>query len=172
MCNCVQYKTSPTQQRATTGQRFSWNWISCLLTVTSGKYTISEWADCQVWKFLHPQGWKTPLKLAQGQKFLPPKGRRPVGGKYFFPRANLGGFFNPRDEEIFIPDNHGPFGNCIPVRVNQAIFLFFLVIFRLSFDKFLDVQVFSNKNLYKNLQKLVKPQQMKFCPCGNQISFQ
>ena len=115
-------------------------------------------------------GLKTPLKLAQGQKFLPPKGRRPAGGKYFFPRADLGGFFNPRDEEIFIPDNHGPFGNCIPVRVNQAIFLFFLVIFRLSFDKFLDVQVFSNKNLYKNLQKLVKPQQMKFCPCGNQIS--
>ena len=90
---------------------------------------------------------KNPLKLAQGQKFLPPKGRRPAGGKYFFPRADLGGFFNPRDEEIFIPDNHGPFGNCIPVRVNQGIFLFFLVIFRLSFDKFLDVQVFSNKNL-------------------------
>ena len=92
-------------------------------------------------------GLKNPLKLAQGQKFLPPKGRRPAGGKYFFPRADLGGFFNPRDEEIFIPDNHGPFGNCIPVRVNQGIFLFFLVIFRLSFDKFLDVQVFSNKNL-------------------------
>ena len=88
------------------------------------EYRISEWADCQVWKFLHPQGWKTPLKLAHGQKFLPPKGRRPAGGKYFFPRANLGGFFNPRDEEIFIPDNHGPFGNCIPVRVNQAIFCY------------------------------------------------
>ena len=34
------------------------------------------------------------------------------------------GLKNPRDEEIFIPENHGPFGNCIPVRVNQAIFLF------------------------------------------------
>ena len=72
-------------------------------------------------------GLKNPLKLAQGQKFLPPKGRRPAGGKYFFPRADLGGFFNPQDEEIFIPDNHGPFGNCIPVRVNQAIFLFHLL---------------------------------------------
>jgi hypothetical protein len=38
-----------------------------------------------------------------------------------------GNFFNPRDEEIFIPDNHGPFGNCIPVRVNQAIFTFFVI---------------------------------------------
>jgi hypothetical protein len=24
-------------------------------------------------------------------------------------------FLNPQDEEIFIPENHGPFGNCIPV---------------------------------------------------------
>ena len=31
------------------------------------------------------------------------------------------GFLNPRDEEISIPENHGPFGNCIPVWVNQAI---------------------------------------------------
>ena len=39
------------------------------------------------------------------------------------PIVRYGNFFNPRDEEIFIPENHGPFGNCIPVRVNQAIFL-------------------------------------------------
>ena len=38
-----------------------------------------------------------------------------MGGKNFFPKADLEGFFNPWDEEIFIPDNHGPFGNCIPV---------------------------------------------------------
>ena len=36
------------------------------------------------------------------------------------PRANFKVFFNPRDEEISIPETHGPFGNCIPVRVNQA----------------------------------------------------
>ena len=30
-----------------------------------------------------------------------------------FPRANFWGFFNLRDEEIFIPENHGPFGNQI-----------------------------------------------------------
>ena len=35
-----------------------------------------------------------------------------------------GNFFNLRDEEIFIPENHGPFGNYIPVRVNQAILCF------------------------------------------------
>ena len=40
------------------------------------------------------------------------------------PFFRYGNFFNPRDEEIFIPENHGPFGNRIPVRVNQAIFLF------------------------------------------------
>ena len=39
------------------------------------------------------------------------------------PRANFWGFFNTRDEEIFIPENHGPFGNCIHVWVNQAKFL-------------------------------------------------
>ena len=122
------------------------------------KYRISEWADCQVWKFLHPQGWKTPLKLAQGQKFLPPKGRRPAGGKYFFPRANLGGFFNPRDEEIFIPDNHGPFGNCIPVRVNQAIFLFHLLWFDEFFEFFLQNVIKKPRSHLKNWKKLVKSQ--------------
>ena len=27
--------------------------------------------------------------------------------------SSSGGFFNPRDKEIFIPENHGPFGNCM-----------------------------------------------------------
>ena len=31
------------------------------------------------------------------------------------PVFRYGNFFNPRDEEISIPENHGPFGNCIPV---------------------------------------------------------
>jgi len=33
-------------------------------------------------------------------------------------------FFDPWDKEISIPETHNPFGNCIPVRVNQAIFYF------------------------------------------------
>jgi hypothetical protein len=36
----------------------------------------------------------------------------------------FGGFFNSWDEEISIPETHGPFGNFIPVGVKQAIFLF------------------------------------------------
>ena len=87
------------------------------------KYRISEWAEFQVWKFLHLQ------KLAQGKKSLPPKGRRPAGGKIFFPRATYWGLFNPWDEEVSIPENHGPFGNYILVRVNQAILCFNLTSF-------------------------------------------
>ena len=49
-------------------------------------------------------GLKNPQNLAHGQKILP-------------------------SQEIFIPDNHGPFGNCIPVRVNQAILYFNLTSF-------------------------------------------
>ena len=37
----------------------------------------------------------------------------PWEDKIFRPWANFWGFFNPRDEEIFIPENHGPFGNQI-----------------------------------------------------------
>ena len=60
------------------------------------KYRISEWAEFHVWKFLHLQ------KLAS----------RAVGqreARLFFPG------------EISIPETHGPFRNCIPVRVNQVI---------------------------------------------------
>ena len=42
------------------------------------KYRISEWAEFQVWKFLHLQ------TLAHGKKSLPPKGRR-----LFIPRLIL-----------------------------------------------------------------------------------
>ena len=47
------------------------------------KYRISEWAGFQVWKFLHPKGWKNLQKLAHGKKLFPPKGRRPAGCKSF-----------------------------------------------------------------------------------------
>ena len=102
-------------------------------------------------------GLKIPPKLAH---------RRPG----FFPPANFWGIFKPRDEEIFIPDNHGPFGNCIPVRVNQAIFLFFLVTLDCHLTSFLMCASFLTKICKKTLKKLVKPQQIKFCPCRNQIS--
>ena len=42
-------------------------------------------------------------------------------GNFFIPRVEKA---SKMDEEIFIAENHGPFGNRIPVRVNQAIFLF------------------------------------------------
>ena len=45
------------------------------------KYRISDWAEFQVWKFLHL------LKLAQGKKSLPPKDCRPAGGKAFLPKG-------------------------------------------------------------------------------------
>jgi hypothetical protein len=53
------------------------------------------------------------ISLSQGLKKAPK----------ISPRANFKVVFNPRDEEISIPETHSPFGNCIPVRVNQAIFL-------------------------------------------------
>jgi hypothetical protein len=65
------------------------------------------------------QGLKNPQKLAYG----------PWKDEIFFLRANFCGFFNPWDEKNFIPENHGPFGNCIPVGVNQAILCFNLTSF-------------------------------------------
>ena len=47
------------------------------------------------------QGLKKPPKLAQGKKLFPPKGRRPAGGKL---GLIFGGFFNPWDSEISIPE--------------------------------------------------------------------
>jgi hypothetical protein len=62
------------------------------------------------------------LKLLQFDNFFDSHGPRKVS--FTFPRANFKGFFNPRDEEISIAETHGPFGNCIPVGVNQVIFHF------------------------------------------------
>ena len=45
-----------------------------------------------------------------------------------FPNGLIENVFIPSIEKISIPDNHGPFGNCVPVRVNQAIFSVFAVI--------------------------------------------
>ena len=50
---------------------------------------------------------------------IPPKSS-PQAKKDFFLRASFGVIFNLWDKDIFISDNHDPFGNCIPVRVNQA----------------------------------------------------
>ena len=59
-------------------------------------YRISELADCQVWKFLYPQGRKTLKNWPMGEKSCPPNDRRPAGGKGFFPRANFKGFTTRR----------------------------------------------------------------------------
>ena len=56
-----------------------------------------------------PQGLKKTPKIS------------PREARFYFPRANFKVFFNPQDEEISIPETHDPFGNYIPVRVNQAI---------------------------------------------------
>jgi hypothetical protein len=80
--------------------------------------------------------------------FFIPRAVGPREVRVSFPRANFKVFFNPRDEEISIPKTHGPFGNCIPVRVNQAIFLFKMK-YLLHFDKFFD----SRAIFYEILQK-------------------
>ena len=54
-------------------------------TISGEEYRISEWAEFQVWKFLHTKGWKNLQKLAHGKKSFPPKGRRAAGGKLFLP---------------------------------------------------------------------------------------
>ena len=36
-------------------------------------------------------------------------------GNFFIPRANFKVFYNPRDEEISIPETNGQFGKPIPV---------------------------------------------------------
>ena len=59
---------------------------------------------------------------SQGLKKTPKISSREAS--FSFPWANFKVFFNPRDEEISIPETHGPFGNCIPVGVNHAIFIF------------------------------------------------
>ena len=40
----------------------------------------------------------------------------------------------------------------------------------MPFDKFFDAHAVQKEIPKKNLEKLVKPQQLEFCSCGNQIS--
>ena len=82
------------------------------------------------------QGLKKPPKISPREETLSSQG--PLArGRLAFPSHGLilRFFFNPRDEEISIPETQGPFGNCIPVGVNQAKFLFHMK-FLLHFDKF------------------------------------
>jgi len=67
-----------------------YQWPSLILTHTGIQFPNGPWLSGM--KISSSRGLKNPPKLAQGQKFLPPKGRRPAGG-------------NPGDEEISIPDN-------------------------------------------------------------------
>ena len=66
--------------------------------------------------FFIPRVEKTSKNEPAGRKSLPPKGRRPAGGElfcgpwevsFFFPRAYFKVSYNPRDEDISIPDING-----------------------------------------------------------------
>ena len=96
------------------------------------------------------QGLKKPLKISPREE------------SYSFPRANFKISFNPRDKETSIHETYGLFVNCIPIRVNQAIFLFYASIWR----------VFSNKikRYTACIKKLSIAAVSIFCLCGNQIS--
>jgi len=54
-------------------------------------------------------------------------------------------FFNPWDEEIFIPETHDPFGNCIPVRVTKQYSILTGVIGRI-FDTCMFLKIFLRNN--------------------------
>ena len=86
----------------------------------------------------------------------------------FFSQGLILRVFQPAGWRIFIPDNSCPFGNCIPLRVNQAIFLFHL----LWFDDFFGfLQKIKNNRSQSKTKKLVKSQQtLRFLhgSCGNQ----
>ena len=91
------------------------------------------------------------------------------------PGFRYGNFFIPRVEKkpskisqweetlssqglilISIPETHGPFGNCIPVRLNQALFLFKRK-YLLHFDKFF----YGCAIFYEILQKKLKTCQIE-----------
>ena len=95
--------------------------------------------------FFIPRVEKTSKNQPTGRKAFLPRAVGPREVSFSFPRANFKVFFNPRDEEISIPETHGPFGNCMPVGVNQATFLFHASIKR----------VFSKKKQCAH-QKIVK----------------
>ena len=91
-------------------------------------------------------------------------------------------FFTTRAEgwRNFYTWHQRPFGNCIPVRVNQAIFCCHLTIFfdaRTILKWIFDTHaVFFNKKFQKNSKSSVKTIDVKWFlhggSCGNQISFQ
>ena len=49
------------------------------------------------------------------RNFFIPRAAGPREVSFFFPRAYFKVFYNPRDEEISIPETNGPFGKPIPV---------------------------------------------------------
>ena len=57
-----------------------------------------------------------------GRKFWLTKAVVSQKARFSFPWANFKVVFNPRDEEISIPEIHGSFGNCTPVGVNYFLF--------------------------------------------------
>ena len=81
----------------------------------------------QVWIFLHPLGWKKNLKISpwEGNSNLP-LAYGPWEDRVSSLGLIFGGFFNPWDEEISIPESHGPFGNFTPVGVTKRYFYFML----------------------------------------------
>ena len=86
-------------------------------------------------QFLHAETWqRRRLEVRYHSRFLCKLGSNKSIG--------IIGFLNGPS---FIPETHGPLGNCIPVGVNQVILCFLL-----SFDKFLMRAHFSNKILKKN----------------------
>ena len=62
------------------------------------------------------------ISSSQGLK-KPPK----IIPSLFIPGANFKGFFNPRDEEISIPETNGPFGNCIPELTKHSNFFSYTI---------------------------------------------
>ena len=86
--------------------------------VNSYRNTISEWAvGFSYGNFFIPWVEKN-LKISpwEGKAYLP-RAYGPWEESFSSRGLIFGGFFNTWDEEIFIPETHGPFGNCIPVRV-------------------------------------------------------
>ena len=99
--------------------------------VNSYRNTISEWAVIFRYEnFFIPRVEKSSKISTRAKNLVLPRAVGPREARFFFPRANFWGFLNPWDEEIFIPENHGPFGNYIPVRVNQAILCFIWQVFK------------------------------------------
>ena len=87
--------------------------------------------------------------------------------------ANYWGFFNPRDEEISVPENHGPFGNCIPVWIYICANWAFHIVLTFFFKKIMKLSQFAI-NFMIFSKKIVKTcrftEFLHGGSCGNQIS--